>query len=175
MTGRPRLASIWLDGCSGCHMSLLDLDEALLELTARAEVVYGPLVDAKRFPDDVDVTLVEGAVSTDEDLRRLREARSRSRVLVALGDCAVTANVPGLRNPYGPGPLLDCAYRQHADEGSELPGASLPRLLARSSPLHAVVHVDVYLPGCPPPAAAIGEAIEALLRGEQPPGKGRFG
>ena len=99
---KPKLATIWLDGCSGCHMSFLDMDERLLELAARADLVYGCLVDAKEFPEGVDITLVEGAVSSDDDLRKIREVRERTRIVVSLGDCAVTSNVPGMRNPFGP-------------------------------------------------------------------------
>ena len=106
MSGRPRLATVWLDGCSGCHMSFLDMDERLLELGQRADLVYSPLVDAKEYPEGVDVCLVEGAVSSDEDLAKIKAIRDRTRILVAFGDCAVTSNVPGMRNPIGPGPLL---------------------------------------------------------------------
>ena len=102
-TGKPTLATIWLDGCSGCHMSFLDMDERLLELAARVDLVYGCLVDAKEFPEGVDITLVEGAVSSEDDLRKIRQVRQRTRILVSLGDCAVTSNVPGMRNPFGPG------------------------------------------------------------------------
>src|SRR5918911_758095 len=107
---RPRLATVWLDGCSGCHMSFLDLDERLIEISERAVLVYSPLIDAKDYPQRVDVCLVEGAVATEEDLTKIRMIRERTRVLVSFGDCAVTANVPGMRNPIGARPLLERAY-----------------------------------------------------------------
>ena len=110
---KPRLATIWLDGCSGCHMSLLDMDERLLEITERADLVFGALVDFKEFPENVDVTLVEGAVSSEDDLRKILEVRRNTRILVSLGDCAVTSNVPGMRNPIGPGPILERAYLEN--------------------------------------------------------------
>ena len=97
---RIKLATVWLDGCSGCHMSFLDLDERLIELAEKVELVYSPLVDRKDFPPDVDVTLVEGAVSSEEDLHKIQLVRSRTRLLVSFGDCAVAANVPGIRNPF---------------------------------------------------------------------------
>jgi NAD-reducing hydrogenase small subunit len=87
---KPRLATLWLDGCSGCHMSLLDLDEMLFSIAQRAELVYGPLVDVHEYPQDVDVAIVEGAVSTQDDLEKIRHVRERTRFVVALGDCAVT-------------------------------------------------------------------------------------
>src|SRR6186997_2497654 len=81
---KPRLATVWLDGCSGCHMSFLDLDEKLVDIVTRADLVYSPLVDKKVFPDHVDVTLVEGAVSSEEDLEKIKRIRARTTFLVAL-------------------------------------------------------------------------------------------
>ena len=161
---KPRLATVWLDGCSGCHMSLLDLDQRLLEILERYELVYSPYVDAKQFPDAVDVTLVEGAVSTTADLAKLRTLRGKTRLLVSFGDCAVTGNVPSLRNLLAPGDALSV----YANPPSEVP-ALLPVL-----PVHQVVAVDHVLPGCPPSADAIYEVLTALLEGRAPvlPGAG---
>lgn len=165
---RPRLATVWLGGCSGCHMSLLDLDEALLELLARAELVYGPLVDAKVFPEGVDVTLVEGAVANDDQLALIRAVRARTRVLVAMGDCAVTGNVTALRNALGgAAPVLVRVFQELADPGGGVPAAPgiLPPLLDRVLPVHHVVHVDAFLPGCPPAPTELRRAVEAALGG----------
>ena len=95
---KVRIATLWLDGCSGCHMSLLDMDERILALAQQVDLVYGPLVDAQEFPKQVDVCLVEGAVSSQEDLAMIQRVRQNSKLLVALGDCAVTSNVPAMRN-----------------------------------------------------------------------------
>ncbi len=165
---RPRLATVWLDGCSGCHMSFLDMDERLLEIGERAELVYSPLVDRKDYPEDVDVCLVEGAVSSEEDLRRIRTIRARTRILVSFGDCAVTSNVPGMRNPIGPGPLLQRAYLENATLNPQLPSEVVPRLLPTSLPVHRVVDVDVFLPGCPPSADLIYATLNDLLEGRVP-------
>lgn len=169
MSGRPRLATIWLDGCSGCHMSFLDLDERLIALLERVELVYGPLVDAKTFPEAVDVTLVEGAVSTRDDLERIHLVRERTRVLVALGDCAVTANVPSMRNRLPAEAVLGRAYVENVQRN---PGtvfdAVVPALLDRARPVHDVVSVDVHVPGCPPSADTIGWVLEELLAGRIP-------
>ncbi len=174
---KPRLATIWLDGCSGCHMSLLDLDERLLDIFARADIVFGPLVDVKEFPADVDVTLVEGAVSTSDDLRRIHEARKNTRILVSLGDCAVTSNVPGMRNPFGPKALLECGYIENATLNAQIPATGLPTLLPECRPVHSVVKVDVFLPGCPPSADQIYDVLDKLLSGQAPetPGTMSFG
>jgi NAD-reducing hydrogenase small subunit len=179
MTGEPkaRVATTWLDGCSGCHMSLLDMDERLLEVAECVDLVYGCLVDAKEFPEDVDVTLVEGAVSNEEDLRKIREVRARTRVLVSLGDCAVTANVPGMRNPFGPGPVLERAYLENVTLNAQVPHGVVPALLPEALPVHAYVPVDVFVPGCPPSADLIFSVIMDLVEGRQPQvqGRARFG
>jgi NAD-reducing hydrogenase small subunit len=173
---RPRLATVWLDGCSGCHMSFLDMDERLLELGERADLVHSPLVDHKDYPEGVDVCLVEGAVSSDDDLRKIRLVRERTRVLVSFGDCAVTSNVPGLRNPIGPAPLLERAYLENATRNQQLPSQVVPALLPRSLPVHQVVPVDVFLPGCPPSADLIYQTLDDLLAGRTPAPRGaRFG
>ena len=169
MGGRLRLATVWLDGCSGCHMSLLDMDELLLELAPRLELVYSPLVDRKDFPAVVDVTLLEGAVSNEDDRRKALLVRERSRLVVALGDCAVTANVPGLRNPLAAEAVLEQVYRRQAvnPEGI-MPARQVPLLLPRCLPLHQVIEVDIFLPGCPPPSPAIVRALTTLLEGGNP-------
>ena len=165
---RARLATVWLDGCSGCHMSFLDLDERLIEIGERADLVYSPLVDTKTYPDDVDVCLVEGAVANEEDLAKIHTIRERTRVLVSFGDCAVTSNVPGMRNPIGVRPLLDRAYLENVTLHPQVPSEVVPRLLPKALPVHAVVHVDVFLPGCPPSADLIHAALDELLAGRLP-------
>lgn len=174
-TNKPRLATIWLDGCSGCHMSLLDMDELLLEVADRAELVYGALVDAKEYPENVDVCLVEGAVSTQADLDKLYEVRSRTRTVVALGDCAVTANVPGMRNSLGVKAVLERAYIENTTINPGIPSEVVPALLAESLPLHAWVRVDFFVTGCPPPAGRIYQVISDLLDGRLPAAVSRFG
>ena len=165
---RLRLATAWLGGCSGCHMSFLDLGERLVELAGVVDLVYGPLVDAKEFPEGVDVALVEGAVANVDNLELLQQLRERSRIVVSLGDCAVTGNVTSLRNYFTVDDLLTAVY--HAGPGSAPHGADavreLPALLPRVLPLHHVVAVDVFIPGCPPDPERIWTALSALLRGE---------
>jgi NAD-reducing hydrogenase small subunit len=174
---RLRLATVWLGGCSGCHMSFLDLDEFLIDLADRADIVYSPVIDAKQYPDGVDVVLIEGAVATEEQVEHVRTIRERTKFVISFGDCAVTANVPGMRNPIGPGPLLERAYVENVTENPGVPDRVVPRLLARAAPVHTVVGVDVFLPGCPPPADLIYETLLRLL-GEAAPGgdhRPRFG
>ena len=173
---KPRIATVWLDGCSGCHMSLIDLDERLLDIFERADLVYSPLVDFKDYPEDVDVCLVEGAVSSEDDLHKIKMVRERTKTLISFGDCAVTSNVPGMRNPIGVQPLLDRAYMENVTLNPQLPSQIVPQLLPTATPVHRVVKVDVFLPGCPPSADLIYSMLDDLLAGRVPDVAGaRFG
>lgn len=167
-TGKVKLATVWLDGCSGCHMSFLDIDERLIELAQKIELVYSPLVDRKEFPEVVDVVIVEGAVSTDEDIVKIKKIRQRSKFLIALGDCCVTSNVPGMRNPFGVDSTMHRAYYENAEIQRQNPSEHLPKLLERVRPVHEVVKVDLFVPGCPPPADAIWTVLTELLAGRTP-------
>src|SRR5689334_5549834 len=112
---KVKVATCWLDGCSGCHMSFLDIDERLIELASKIDLVYSPLVDNKHFPEVVDIAIVEGAVSTDEDIVKIKKIRAHSKFLIALGDCGTTSNVPGMRNPFGVEPAMQRAYHENAE------------------------------------------------------------
>lgn len=174
---KARLATVWLDGCSGCHMSFLDIDDQLLALADSIELVYSPLVDHKTFPDHVDITLVEGAVSSEEDREKILHIRERTRFLISMGDCAVTANVPSMRNPFGVDAIMQRAYLDEPVTNAQLPTEHVPPLLPKVLPVHAVVKVDVFIPGCPPSAQTILYAVSELLAGRMPDmtGKTHFG
>jgi NAD-reducing hydrogenase small subunit len=168
VSDRKTLATVWLDGCSGCHMSLLDMDERLIELSSQFRLVYSPLVDNKTFPDHVDVTLVEGAVASEDDLKKIRKIREHTRLLVSLGDCALTGNVSAMRNSCGTQPILLRVYQENADLQKQVPTVGVPALLERVRPVHEVVPVDVFVPGCPPSADTIYQVLSELLAGRVP-------
>ncbi|MCB8978605.1 MAG: NADP oxidoreductase [Ardenticatenaceae bacterium] len=174
---KAKMATVWLDGCSGCHMSFLDIDERLIAVAELADLVYSPLVDAKDFPEMADVTLVEGAVSSEEDFEKIKKVRAHTKILVALGDCAVTANVPGMRNPFKPEALYERAYIENATDNQQIPVQVIPPLRKMSVPVHRIVKVDVFVPGCPPSADTIFYVLTELLAGRTPDltGKTRFG
>ncbi len=165
---RLKLATVWLGGCSGCHMSFLDLDEFLIDLAEKVDIVYTPLSDVKRYPEGVDAVLVEGAVANEEHLEMIRRVRRNTRVLISFGDCAVTGNVTAMRNALGPAELvLRRSYLENGDLLAQIPHAPgiVPQLLDQVLPVHTVVPVDFYLPGCPPPAPRIRAVLEQLMAG----------
>jgi len=162
-----RLATVWLDGCSGCHMSILDLDAALIPVLRKVDIVYGPLVDAQEFPEDVDVTLVEGAVRSLADADHIQVIRQRTKTLVSLGDCAVTGNVAGMRNTTKVSKLLQRIYVEGADTNKCVPGDGLPPLLKLARPAQDFVKVDYSIPGCPPQNKTIAALLNSLLEGRK--------
>jgi NAD-reducing hydrogenase small subunit len=171
---KTKLATIWLSGCSGCHMSFLDQDELLIDLAKKVQLVYSPIVDVKTFPENVDVTLIEGAVANEEQLEQLKEARARTKVLISLGDCAVTGNVTALRNAWEDSDkaVLEREFLDNSDVNPEVP-RKVPKLLKKVRPLHEVVKVDYFIPGCPPSATVINYVLTELLAGRTPNMEGR--
>ena len=167
-----RLATVWLGGCAGCHMSFLDLDEFLIDLAGLVDLVYSPVADVKHYPENVDLCLIEGAVCNEDNLEILHQIRARTKVLVSFGDCAVTGNVPAMRNQFGVGNaenVLQRAYIENAQNNPSVPKADgiVPQLLERVRPVHELVYVEHYLPGCPPPAARIKALVAQLLAGAE--------
>jgi NAD-reducing hydrogenase small subunit len=166
---KARVATIWLDGCSGCHMSFLDMDERLVELSEYMDVVYSPYVDQKEFPSDVDLTIVEGALSTDHDIEMIKKIRKNSKKILALGDCAVTGNISAMKNLFGTEAVMQKAYFDLVDhnESGKYPQEIVPTLLDKVIPLNEAVAIDYFVPGCPTPADAIYEVLKAVLEGKE--------
>ena len=167
MADKLRIATCSLAGCFGCHMSLLDIDEALADLIDHIAFDRSPLTDFKHVrAEGVDIGLIEGGLCNRENVEVLREFRARSRILVAVGACAMYGGVPALRNGIPVAELMATAYQGTELLNPQLPiDPELPPLLQRVLPVHEVVRVDLTLAGCPPPAAAFRELIVSQLEG----------
>jgi NAD-reducing hydrogenase small subunit len=165
-----KLATVSLAGCFGCHMSLLDIDERLLELVEKVEFDRSPLTDLKQI-GACDIGLVEGGLCNAENVHVLREFRARCTTLVAVGACAINGGLPAQRNHLDVGRILVDVYRQRPGlaPGAAVPNdPELPLPLGQVHPIHEVVHIDHSLPGCPPPADAFWQLLTDLLAGRTP-------
>jgi NAD-reducing hydrogenase small subunit len=168
-SGKPRLATCALTGCFGCHMSLLDIDERILELADLVDLDRSPFDDKKAFDRPVDVGFIEGGCSNEYNVLELRDFRRHCRILVAVGACAINGGVPAMRNSLSLKECLEAVYLHGPTidgEGVIPNGEDLPLLLDRVYPSHEVVKIDYFLPGCPPSADAIWATLQALLTGQ---------
>lgn len=166
---KPRIATTSLCGCFGCHMSLLDLDERILQLAELVDFDKSPINDFKEFTGRCAVGLIEGGCANQENVAVLRNFRRHCDVLVSVGDCATMGGVPALRNMI---PLEECLREAYLDGPSVINplriipnDPEIPLLLDKVYPAHEVVKIDYHLPGCPPSADALWKALTALLGG----------
>jgi NAD-reducing hydrogenase small subunit len=167
MADKIRVASASLCGCFGCHMSLLDIDERILELVQLVEFDRSPITDIKTV-GDCDIGIIEGGVANAENVEVLREFRKHCKVLVALGACAVNGGIPAMRNSFE---LKECLEESYIDgigvTNPKIPNdPEIPMLLNKVHPIHEVVKVDYFLPGCPPTADAIWTFLTELIEGK---------
>lgn len=166
---KPVIATASLAGCFGCHMSILDIDDRILKLIELVDFDKSPINDIKNFTRICDVGLIEGGCCNTENVEVLRSFRKNCKVLVALGECAVMGGLPAMRNGIPVRECLEEAYFHSPTVDPEdrvIPNdEDLPVILDRVYPLHEVVKIDHFLPGCPPSADLIWEALTALLEG----------
>ncbi|AUB83472.1 NADP oxidoreductase [Candidatus Thiodictyon syntrophicum] len=167
MTDKPRVATTSLCGCFGCHMSLLDIDERILELVQLVRFDRTPLTDIKTI-GECDLGLIEGGVANAENVEVLRDFRRHCKVLVAVGACAVNGGIPAMRNQFT---LKECLEESYVGGvGVHNPGIpndpEIPLLLNQVHPIHEVVKVDYFLPGCPPSADTLWTFLTELLAGQ---------
>jgi NAD-reducing hydrogenase small subunit len=162
-----KVATCSLAGCFGCHMSLLDLDERLFDLAERVELDRSPLTDIKEL-GECDVGLIEGGVCNAENVHVLMEFRARCKILVAIGACALNGGIPAMRNQFDLKECLEESYvRGIGLVNAQIPNdPEIPLLLNKVHPLHEVVKIDYFLPGCPPSADTIWTFINELLSGQ---------
>jgi len=167
---KPKVATVWLGGCSGCHMSFLDIDERLIELAGMIDLVYSPIIDVKEFPEYVDITLIEGAIANDEHEEMAKLIRRNSKIVVSFGDCAVTGNVTAMRNHIPVDDVLKRSYIELADITPQIPRNhnTIAELMKKAIPVHEVIKVDAFIHGCPPTADQIWQALNDLLQNRLP-------
>lgn len=169
--GKPKIATVWLEGCSGCHMSFLDLDEALVDILSKIELCDTPITDFKDFNfPDVDVGIIEGSIANEEELKIARKLRAHCKVLVAWGDCAVFGGINTLRNTVPKEAILRRGFIEtESTVGGVIPvDPELPLLLEKAVPVNYHVAVDAYVPGCPPSPEAIAYNLTEILEGRMP-------
>jgi NAD-reducing hydrogenase small subunit len=169
---KVKVATDWLDICSGCHMALLDIDERIVELLKYVEITSSPITDLKHPPvEGVDVGILSGSVSNTHQLEVAEEMRERCKILISLGDCSVFGGICTMRNFFDLEEVLRRGYveTESTDEEGAVPRSpELAKLFDRVRALDEVVKVDVHIPGCPPPADAIWFALTELLAGRIP-------
>jgi NAD-reducing hydrogenase small subunit len=166
---KVRLATMSLAGCFGCHMSFLDMDERILGLAELVEFNCSPFTDIKH-PDHCDIGLIEGGVCNAENVHVLREFRAQCKVLVAIGACAINGGLPAMRNHLEIGSILRSVYDGRAETpGETVPNdPELPLILQYVHPIHEVVLIDYFIPGCPPSGDAIHKFLTDLIAGRTP-------
>ncbi len=167
--GKVKLATAWLDACAGCEMSLLDVDEAIIDLANALEFTRCPITDIKIFPE-VDVGLITGAIGNVAHEEEARELRAKCKILIVLGDCACFGGIPSMRNRFSREDVLRRAYvESESTKDGKIPSSpEIPVLLEQAVPVGALVKVDCFVPGCPPHAGAIKYALTELLNGRIP-------
>lgn len=172
---KPKVSSDWLAGCAGCHMSLLDMDERIATVVSLVDLRATPITDLKH-PDEsgVDVGILEGGINNTANEEVAHRMRSRCKVLVALGDCAVFGGVPAMRNFFTIEDSLRRAYveTESTDESGKIPNDPELAVPTKVRALQDVVPVDVFVPGCPPSADTIFFALSELAQGRTPNLKG---
>lgn len=164
---KPKVATTSLCGCFGCHMSVLDIDDRILKLIELVDFDKSPVDDIKKFTGRVTVGLIEGGCCNEENVRVLQDFRKHCDILISVGDCAIMGGIPAMRNNI---PLKECLEEAYLNgptvynpEGKIPDSPEIPLLLNRVYPANEVVKIDYHLPGCPPPADTIWEALVALL------------
>jgi len=162
---KPVIATVSLAGCFGCHMSLLDIDEKILDIIKLVEFNRSPIDDIKTITKKCDIGLIEGGCCNHENIETLKSFRKNCRILVAVGECAITGGLPSMRNQV---PIEECLREAYLEGPSVVDGVlpnddDLPMLLDRVYPIQEIVKVDYYLPGCPPGAGLIWQALIALV------------
>lgn len=168
---KPVVATTSLAGCFGCHMSILDIDDRILDLIELIEFNKSPIDDIKEFTKQCDIGIIEGGCCNSENVHVLKDFRKNCKILISLGECAIMGGLPAMRNNI---PIQECLQEAYLDgpstvnEEGILPNdPEIPIILDKVYPCHEVVKIDYFLPGCPPRADLIWNALEALITGNE--------
>jgi sulfhydrogenase subunit delta len=155
---QPRLAVWKFSSCDGCQLSLLDCEDELLQVAATVEIAYFLEASRVRLRGPYAISLVEGSVSTPEDVERIRKVRRQSRVLITIGACATAGGIQALRNFKDVNAFINTVYAH----------PEYINTLANSTPVSDHVEVDFELRGCPINKHQLLEVLNAFLNGRQP-------
>ncbi len=180
-----RIAEEWLNACSGCEISIVDMGERLLDVLGLVDFVHIPvLMDHKYFGQlgdgdhitipEADVGIISGGIRNEEHLEVAEEMRNRCKTVIALGTCATHGGIPALCNTFNTTQIFERYYStETTDKPDAFPSQGIPPLLDACYALDEKIDVDIYLPGCPPHPDHIFSALVALLEGKPPqlPGK----
>jgi F420-non-reducing hydrogenase small subunit len=160
----------WLSGCSGCELSVVDLHERLLKVLEAIELVRLPiLMDTKDYPR-ATLGIVTGALRTEHDLECAEHMRKSCDLILAFGTCAVYGGPQGSGYAHTLRELEQSAFLDNPTTSTHfVPDRGVPKLLPQGvAPLDEAISVDLYLPGCPPHAYYVFEALRSVLEGNQP-------
>jgi sulfhydrogenase subunit delta len=154
---KPKVAVYKFTGCAGCQMELLRLEDELLDITEKVDIVYFMMAQSNVERLDYDICFVEGSISTPRELEEVKYIRAHAKTLIALGDCAVTGCIPSIKNWHPQSEVERVVYKDTAPIKSFKVGG-----------IGEYVPVDLVLPGCPPHKNLIFEAITSALLGIRP-------
>ena len=183
-----KFALYWAASCGGCEIAVLDIDEKILDLLEFAEIVFWPVAMDYKYRDvesmddaAIDVTFFNGAIRNSENEHLAKLLRQKSKTLISFGSCACTGGVLGLANQGTADDILKIAYQTtastknpdkifptstHRSNAGEI---TLPELNPILKPLHQIVEVDYFIPGCPPATQTIIDAMANIREGKLPP------
>jgi F420-non-reducing hydrogenase small subunit len=183
-----QIAFYWAASCGGCEIAVLDIDEAILDVAAAADILFWPVAIDTKYKDveamkdnTIDVCFFNGAVRTSEQEHLANLLRKKSKILVAFGACSISGGIPGLANIANREEIFKTAYLDNPsteNPDKTIPKTSvkvkegeltLPEFYDTVKTLDQVVDVDYYLPGCPPSPWLITDAIDAIIKNKLPP------
>ncbi len=171
MAEKVKIGTMWLSGCSGCHLSVVDIHEAILDVLELAEFKFSPVLMDVKYDEipDLDAVVIEGGIRNDENKELAEKLREKAGAVIAYGTCAVYGGIPGLGNLFKNEELIEEAYINSPSTPNPegvLPHEEVPHFENRVRPLADVIDVDVTIPGCPPKSDVVAKALLALLKGE---------